>query len=248
MQVLLIWFAAAIVIVTYGVRSRRRLVDIWPASVFAILPAMRASILVSLLSALPTGSLREYAAVAQSLASLAFLILLVTLFVIRSQVRGPRASAGQGVVAILGTFILMFAAALPTAADASTTNLLLSSAFALAGTLFAIWGLVALGRCFGIFPEVRGLVVRGPYRWVRHPVYVGEIVAAAGTLFARPHPLTVAFFVIFLGLQYWRTLYEERTLVAAFPMEYSAYRNSVPRLVPGVQRLIANRLPERVAA
>ena len=39
--------------------------------------------------------------------------------------------------------------------------------------------------------------------------------------------------IAFVLLQYWRTVYEERALAAAFPSEYPAYRRRVPRLVPG---------------
>jgi protein-S-isoprenylcysteine O-methyltransferase Ste14 len=86
-----------------------------------------------------------------------------------------------------------------------------------------------------LFPEVRGLVLRGPYRLVRHPVYLGELIAALGLLIARPHPLTFAVFGVFVVLQYWRTIYEERALGTAYPDEYSAYRRQVPRLIPGLK-------------
>ena len=52
---------------------------------------------------------------------------------------------------------------------------------------------------------------------------------------ARPHPLIVAVFVAFVALQYWRTVYEERALAAAYPSEYPAYARQVPRLVPGLR-------------
>jgi len=79
---------------------------------------------------------------------------------------------------------------------------------------------------------VRGLVLRGPYRLVRHPVYLGEIVAGFGILLTRPHLLTLALLVVFIAFQYWRTVFEERALATAFPSEYPAYRVRVPRLFP----------------
>ena len=100
------------------------------------------------------------------------------------------------------------------------------------GTLFTIWSLAILGRCIGIFPEVRGLVLRGPYRLVRHPVYLGEIVAALGILLTRPHLLTLALLTAFIVFQYWRTVFEERALATAFPLDYPAYRERVPRMFP----------------
>jgi protein-S-isoprenylcysteine O-methyltransferase Ste14 len=36
-----------------------------------------------------------------------------------------------------------------------------------------------------------------------------------------------------VALQYWRTIYEERALSAAFPEDYPPYARRVPRLLPG---------------
>jgi protein-S-isoprenylcysteine O-methyltransferase Ste14 len=101
----------------------------------------------------------------------------------------------------------------------------------LVGTTLTIWSLGTLGRSFGIFPEARSLVVRGPYRWVRHPVYLWEIVSGFALVISKPHPIAVVLFVAFVGLQYWRTIFEERALETAFP-EYAEYRARVGRLLP----------------
>jgi protein-S-isoprenylcysteine O-methyltransferase Ste14 len=163
-----------------------------------------------------------------------FLALVVVLFAVRRRsIQGQRATWRAGLVALLGTFLLNVVAYLPIDAAASTATLLASSAVVMLGTLFTIWSLATLGRCFGLLPEVRGLVVRGPYRLVRHPVYLGEVIASLGSLIAKPHPLIVATLIVFVLLQYWRTVYEERALAAAFPSDYPAYRRRVPRLVPG---------------
>jgi protein-S-isoprenylcysteine O-methyltransferase Ste14 len=125
---------------------------------------------------------------------------------------------------------------LPVEDSASTDSLLASSGVVTLGTLFTIWSLATLGRCFGLFPEVRGLVLRGPYRLVRHPVYLGELISAVGLLLAKPHPVVWAVFTVFVALQYLRTIYEERALAMVFPGEYSAFQRQVPRLVPGWPR------------
>ena len=40
--------------------------------------------------------------------------------------------------------------------------------------------LLSLGRRFGVFPALRGLVTRGPYRLVRHPMYLAYVIADIG--------------------------------------------------------------------
>ena len=117
----------------------------------------------------------------------------------------------------------------------STTALLMSSLVGMIGTLFTIWSLRNLGRCFGLFPEVRGLVLTGPYRLVRHPVYLGELISGLGLVLAKPHPVVIALFVAFAALQYGRTVYEERALRGAYPEVYGEYATRVPRLIPGVK-------------
>jgi protein-S-isoprenylcysteine O-methyltransferase Ste14 len=237
---LLIWAGLAIIVATIArLTARRLLADVWPAYLFALPVASRLLTLGRTLTSQEIGSIHQLAFVVQELAGITFLSVVVALFTVRVSPTGPRTTPMQAVVALLGTFILNAAAFVRADSSASTDILIASSALVIAGTLFAIWSLAALGRCFGIFPEVPGLVIRGPYRLVRHPVYVGGIVAAAGILLVKPHPLTLAVLGTLVGLQYWRTLFEERALVAAFPTDYTTYRARVPRLIP-----ILPRFPE----
>lgn len=116
-----------------------------------------------------------------------------------------------------------------------------------AGELVAVasctWLMVAvafLGRCFGVLPEARGLVTRGPYGVVRHPVYLGEIGACVGLAIAAP-TLPNAIALGALGAaQGVRMRLEERALQAAFP-EYEHYARQVPRLVPVPRHLVSLR-------
>jgi protein-S-isoprenylcysteine O-methyltransferase Ste14 len=100
---------------------------------------------------------------------------------------------------------------------------------------FSAWLLVSvtfLGRCFGVLPEARGLVTRGPYQLVRHPVYLGEIGATAALVVAAP---TLANGVVLCALVLAQTIrmrLEERALTSAFPDEYAQYAVAVPRLIP----------------
>ena len=116
----------------------------------------------------------------------------------------------------------------------SGTALLVADVLLAGGLIFAIASLAFLGRCFGILPDVRGLVTRGPYRVVRHPLYLGELTSLLGiALGADRWLLAVALWLVAVGLQLVRTKYEERSLRAEFP-EYSQYAERTKRLIPGV--------------
>jgi protein-S-isoprenylcysteine O-methyltransferase Ste14 len=73
----------------------------------------------------------------------------------------------------------------------------------------------------------------GPYRWVRHPLYVGWLLAFWGT-----PTMTVTHLVFALmttGYILTAIQFEERDLVDAFGDEYRNYQKNVPMIVPGIR-------------
>ncbi len=82
------------------------------------------------------------------------------------------------------------------------------------------WGIIALRRSFSITVEARELVTTGPYRLVRHPVYLGEMLAAAAVACRRFSAVNLLLFAVFCALQLWRARMEEEKLARAFPAEY----------------------------
>ncbi len=83
------------------------------------------------------------------------------------------------------------------------------------------------------FDPPRRLVVRGPYRFVRNPMYTGAAVALAGAaLFYRSFPLLgyVALFLLVCHL--FVVVYEEPTLRRSFGAEYEDYSRRVRRWRP----------------
>jgi protein-S-isoprenylcysteine O-methyltransferase Ste14 len=85
------------------------------------------------------------------------------------------------------------------------------------------------------FDPPRRLVIRGPYRFVRNPMYLGAGLTMLGAaLFYRSVGLVIycAVFLLVSGL--FVVLYEEPTLRRTFGPEYEAYCQRVRRWWPGV--------------
>ena len=145
-----------------------------------------------------------------------------------------RGRAPLGVLVALTSQLTMIAVGLFGSDAGGGIRLIASDALLLAGLAFAFGSVAVLGRCFGILPDVRGLVMRGPYRLVRHPLYLGELAAALGIVIGSRQPVGAALaWLVCLGLQLARTSYEEANLRAEFP-EYAAYAAHTRRLIPGV--------------
>ena len=116
-----------------------------------------------------------------------------------------------------------------------TAGLLAASvAITALGLGFAVWARRHLGRNWSANVEVKenhALIRTGPYRYVRHPIYTGLLLAFCGSALATGEwrgPLAVILaFLSFVR----KTSVEERRMRATFP-EYERYRQNTPRLVP----------------
>jgi protein-S-isoprenylcysteine O-methyltransferase Ste14 len=103
----------------------------------------------------------------------------------------------------------------------------------LAGTVLAFGSAWYLGKSFSLLPQARELVTTGPYRFVRHPIYLGGLLITIGEIWLRFSPLVVALNVVFVAAQVVRLRYEEAILERTFP-EYAAYRARTSALIPGI--------------
>jgi protein-S-isoprenylcysteine O-methyltransferase Ste14 len=162
---------------------------------------------------------------------------LWTMFAVLVNIRPAPLRRGRsviGVAAALTSQLAFILIGLVAGSSGSGTVLVAGDLMLGAGLLFAIASVAFLGRCFGVLPDVRGLVTRGPYRLVRHPLYLGELTAALGiVLGAQRWAPALAAWLVCLGLQLVRTKYEERSLRAQFP-EYAPYADRTKRLIPGL--------------
>jgi len=110
---------------------------------------------------------------------------------------------------------------------------LASSTFVLTGLVMMLVTVRHLGRSFSIVPQARSVVQTGPYRWVKHPLYLAEEIALIGVALRAPMPATLIILVLHFGVQVCRILYEEDLLRHTCP-EYSGYEASRWRLIPYV--------------
>jgi len=82
----------------------------------------------------------------------------------------------------------------------------------LLGTTITIAGIYSLRGSFSILTEVRTLVTTGIYRWIAHPMYVGEAIAALASATLRGQADKWFLLLLFFVLQYWRMKNEEAKL------------------------------------
>ncbi len=111
---------------------------------------------------------------------------------------------------------------------------LLATALTWLGLGLVIWAVLVFGR--GVTPspmpsQKARLQTRGPYRWIRHPMYTGVITLMAGSALGRRNWIAAALWVVLVVFFLTKMRWEERRLVETYP-GYSSYRETVPALVP----------------
>jgi protein-S-isoprenylcysteine O-methyltransferase Ste14 len=154
----------------------------------------------------------------------------VTLFLIRRPPRVVSDQAGAWLLAAGGTFgglLLRPQGAHPEWGVQAGLGLQLG------GLALAVASLAALGRSFGFVAADRGLVTRGPYAVVRHPVYAAYLLIQCGYVLQAVSVPNIAVLAAAAGCNVGRAICEERVLAGR--SDYAAYRKRVRRrLLPGV--------------
>ena len=106
-----------------------------------------------------------------------------------------------------------------------------------AGGALALWCVVAFALVGkgtpAPFDPPRKLVIQGPYRHVRNPMYLGAALALCGAaIFYRSMPLFGYLGLFLLATHLFVVWYEEPTLARLFGQNYQAYRARVRRWLP----------------
>ena len=83
------------------------------------------------------------------------------------------------------------------------------------------------------FDPPRRLVVRGPYRYVRNPMYVAALLVILGQAAVYGSTSLVWYAAAFAAASFlFVVIYEERTLARRFGSDYAAYKGAVRRWLP----------------
>jgi protein-S-isoprenylcysteine O-methyltransferase Ste14 len=134
------------------------------------------------------------------------------------------------VIAAAGTLLPL--AALPPSAN-PIAPMWLCVLLLMAGLLLHLAAKLSLRRSFGIVAADRGIKVEGPYRFVRHPMYLGYILVHLALLLAGPLWWNAAVFAVTWIAFLLRISAEERVL--SHNAEYRAFQGKTRfRLIPGV--------------
>jgi len=105
-----------------------------------------------------------------------------------------------------------------------------------AGLALAVWARITLGRNWGMpmtLKQEPELVTSGPYRYIRHPIYTGILLAMLGTGIATYVLALIVFAVMGVYFVYSARV-EDRLMATSFPSTYPEYRERTKMLIPFV--------------
>jgi protein-S-isoprenylcysteine O-methyltransferase Ste14 len=118
---------------------------------------------------------------------------------------------------------------------APPTCLIAGLALGIAGPALSLWGVVSLGKSFGIFVSAREPVLKGAYRYVRHPIYLGYFCIWLGLCLVNLSPAILLLVAGHMLLFKARSGMEEACLAEA-SAEYAAYLQTTSAFLPRWKR------------
>jgi protein-S-isoprenylcysteine O-methyltransferase Ste14 len=170
--------------------------------------------------------------IAMQLSTIVFMMLMAAAVIMRTRPSGKASGLEPRISALVGTFLVYGITAFPRR-DLPLSLEAVSTLLTMIGNAGAIVALSQLGRSFSIMAESRQLVTTGPYRIVRHPLYLAEEIAMVGVFLQFASPWTALLLLAQISFQLRRMHNEELVLTARFP-EYTVYQRTTARLIPGV--------------
>jgi protein-S-isoprenylcysteine O-methyltransferase Ste14 len=113
----------------------------------------------------------------------------------------------------------------------------IGTAMLMAGLLFSVWARRTLGANWSgtvTVKENHELIQSGPYRWVRHPIYTGLLVALTGSAIAQDLWTSALALALLFAALWIKLLREEAWMRETFGEKYEAYCAKTARLLPFV--------------
>jgi protein-S-isoprenylcysteine O-methyltransferase Ste14 len=162
-----------------------------------------------------------------------FYVAVIAAYLRRGAASATTAQLPARAAAVVATSLPMV---LPFAAGAREDSLgrdIVATMLIVLGLAGSVWSLRALGTNLSVIAQVRGLAATGPYRWVRHPLYVAEILTVLGIVLRSPSLVVLALWALLVLLQAYRAVVEERLLTSAQP-DYAEYTRRTARFVPRI--------------
>jgi len=105
------------------------------------------------------------------------------------------------------------------------------------GGVLRVWPMFVLGNRFSGLVAIQPgheLATGGPYRWIRHPSYLGAMIGFLGWALVFRSAVGVVAVVLGFPLLFDRIDAEEALLAARFGAAYDEYRRRTWRLLPGI--------------
>jgi protein-S-isoprenylcysteine O-methyltransferase Ste14 len=144
--------------------------------------------------------------------------------------------AGVWTVTLVATFGMVVAPSLPPVRHlwtAGPSQIQAQAILEVGGMAIALWAMATLRKSFSLTPQARRLAATGPYRILRHPLYLGEALNIVGIMVGTGSLTVVVAVVVVVAGEVTRAGLEERLLRRAFP-DYATVFMGVAHLVPGV--------------
>jgi protein-S-isoprenylcysteine O-methyltransferase Ste14 len=167
-----------------------------------------------------------------SVLSLAFCLLVLRAYLRRGPARATDRDPLVWFAAPAGTLFPLALTAIPphpggalrTAAGLALTVL---------GLAFTVWSVRALATNLSVVPQARAVVTSGPYRLVRHPLYLGELIAIAGMALHVGRAWALMAYLVEVALQLYRAHREEQLLARELD-GYADYAARTRKVIPGI--------------
>jgi len=162
-----------------------------------------------------------------------FYVLIILLYFLRVSAISTSKSFITNTIAVIATLLPFTLPLLSKVPLVNPGRILAADLIIISGISFSIYALSTLGRNISIIPQARKLVKSGPYRFVRHPLYLSELISVFGFVLGEITLSRIIIFLLLIVLQVYRAFQEEKLLAGIFP-EYKEYCSETARFIPGI--------------